>query len=268
MKFTQYLLVCPAIALVVQLCAAQEAKGCKDSPLITRFPGSVITYCEDKQDDVVTMSLPGSSKKIEGEIHKVTYRYPKASSKQEVIRNMRTALQQAGYTIDWDTGTSGDLTAHMGKTWIYEGISVNGDYQQTIAVEIALTQEVVATAAALTSGLAATGHTVVNRILFDTAKADVKPESAAALEEVVKLLKEDPKLKVFVVGHTDNVGATPANLDLSRRRAAAVVQILTAKYAVAADRLQSYGAGPYAPRASNDTEDGPTLNRRVELVKQ
>jgi outer membrane protein OmpA-like peptidoglycan-associated protein len=110
---------------------------------------------------------------------------------------------------------------------------------------------------------------VVNGILFDTGKAEVKPESAAALNEVVKLLQQDAKLKVYVVGHTDTVGALAANLDLSRRRALAVVQVLTsAPYSVAADRLQAFGAGPYAPLASNDSEEGRTLNRRVELVKQ
>jgi outer membrane protein OmpA-like peptidoglycan-associated protein len=127
---------------------------------------------------------------------------------------------------------------------------------------------VATTADALSSGLAATGHSVVNGILFDTGKAEVKPESAAALQEVVKLLKQNAKLKVYVVGHTDNVGALAANMDLSRRRAAAVVQTLTAQYGVAADRLQAYGDGPYAPLASNDSDDGRALNRRVELVKQ
>jgi len=57
-------------------------------------------------------------------------------------------------------------------------------------------------------------------------------------------------------------------VDLSKRRAAAVVQALTSQYGVAADRLAPYGDGPYAPVASNDTEDGRALNRRVELVKQ
>jgi OOP family OmpA-OmpF porin len=71
-----------------------------------------------------------------------------------------------------------------------------------------------------------------------------------------------------VVGHTDNVGPVGVNLGLSKRRAAAVVQVLTTKYAVAADRLQAFGNGPYAPIASNDSETGRSQNRRVELVKQ
>jgi outer membrane protein OmpA-like peptidoglycan-associated protein len=57
-------------------------------------------------------------------------------------------------------------------------------------------------------------------------------------------------------------------MDLSKRRAAAVVLVLTTKYGVSAGQLQSYGDGPYAPVASNDSADGRALNRRVELVKQ
>lgn len=64
------------------------------------------------------------------------------------------------------------------------------------------------------------------------------------------------------------MGTLASNVDLSKRRAAAVVQMLSTKYGVAADRLQSFGAGPYLPLASNDNEAGRTLNRRVELVKQ
>jgi len=96
----------------------------------------------------------------------------------------------------------------------------------------------------------------------------VKAESTPALDEVANLLKSDPKLKLYVVGHTDNVGVLASNMDLSKRRAAAVVQLLITKYGVAADRLSPYGDGPYAPLVSNDTEDGRTTNRRVELVKQ
>jgi outer membrane protein OmpA-like peptidoglycan-associated protein len=68
------------------------------------------------------------------------------------------------------------------------------------------------------------------------------------------------------VGHTDNQGKPDYNLDLSRRRAANVVQELTTKNGVAANRLDAFGAGLYAPIASNATEEGRAQNRRVELV--
>ena len=181
----------------------------------------------------------------------------------QVERNITTAFRNAGYTID---GGNCCFTVHMGKTWIDVEVG-GGNYKLYTVIETALTQDVVATAANL-SGIASTGHTVVNGILFDTGKADVKPESDPALQEVAKMLKSDPRLKVYVVGHTDNVGGLAANMDLSKRRAAAVVLALTTKYGVSAGQLQSYGDGPYAPVASNDSADGRALNRRVELVKQ
>ncbi len=264
-----------ACSLLLAACAClaqdpKDAQGCKDSPILSRFPGSVIDSCDDKADDVFsfTMGSGKPNKKIEGELHRVHYNYPKTASKAQVVRNLNTALRKAGWTFDYDSGDYGDFTVHMGKTWFMVEISGGGGIQETTVIETELKQEVVANAAELATGLNGNGHIIVNGILFDTGKADVKPESAPALEEVVKMLKQDPKVKVYVVGHTDNVGALAANLDLSRRRAASVVQMLTSKYAVAADRLAPYGDGPYAPIASNDTEDGRTLNRRVELVKQ
>ncbi|PSH03239.1 MAG: hypothetical protein CXZ00_13390 [Acidobacteria bacterium] len=120
----------------------------------------------------------------------------------------------------------------------------------------------------LASEINRTGRVSVYGIHFDTAKANIKPESDATLKEVAKLLQDDPKLKLYVVGHTDNQGAISFNMDLSRRRAEAVVSALASKYGVATGRLRAFGSGPYDPVASNDSEDGRAKNRRVELVKQ
>ena len=208
------------------------------------------------------------TKNIAGDYTQVQYNYPKTASKTQVVHNLNNALRSAGYAFDYDSGEYGDFTVHLGKTWIMIETSGGGWYKETIVVTKAMTQEVVATAAALGNSLTTTGHVVANGILFDTAKADVKPESDPALQQIVDLLKQDPSLKLYVVGHTDNVGVLASNLDLSRRRAAAVIEVLTTKYAIAPTRLQPFGDGPYAPITSNDTEDGRTLNRRVELVKQ
>jgi OmpA-OmpF porin, OOP family len=261
--------VCFAILITVQVATAQDKKGCQDSPLISRFPGSVISDCKDSADDTFAFSMPGAgSKKVEGEFHYLEYRSPKTASNAQLARNLSTALRTAGYTIVFESQYHDKLVGHMGKTWIQLEVSSNGEIWENIVKEIALTQDVVANAAEMSSSLTTSGHSVVNGILFDTGKADIKPESAPAMEEVVKLLKENAAMKVYVVGHTDNVGALAGNVDLSKRRAAAVVQMLTAKYGVAADRLLSFGNGPYAPLASNDNEAGRTMNRRVELVKQ
>jgi outer membrane protein OmpA-like peptidoglycan-associated protein len=82
------------------------------------------------------------------------------------------------------------------------------------------------------------------------------------------LLKSNASLKLYVVGHTDNVGNLESNMILSTERAIAVAKTLFQNYGIAKDRLEAYGVGSLAPVASNDTEEGKAKNRRVELVKQ
>lgn len=116
--------------------------------------------------------------------------------------------------------------------------------------------------------LDASGKVAVYGILFDTNKADIKPESKASLEQIGSLLKQQTRLKLHVVGHTDNVGTLPANIDLSKRRAEAVVAALASTYGIARDRLTANGVASLAPVASNGDEAGRAKNRRVELVLQ
>jgi outer membrane protein OmpA-like peptidoglycan-associated protein len=123
-------------------------------------------------------------------------------------------------------------------------------------------------AAAMAKDISATGHIALYGIYFDTDKSDLKPESQPTLQEIAKLLKQDASLKLYIVGHTDNVGAFDYNIALSERRAAAVVRELTTKHGVAAARLKSAGVGVLSPVAPNDSEQGRAKNRRVELVKQ
>jgi outer membrane protein OmpA-like peptidoglycan-associated protein len=108
----------------------------------------------------------------------------------------------------------------------------------------------------------------IYEIFFDTDRADVKTESTPTLDEIAKLLGENPSMKLWVVGHTDAQGALAHNMDLSKRRAESVVKILTAKYKVAAARIGPSGVGPLAPVATNKTDEGRAKNRRVELVEQ
>jgi outer membrane protein OmpA-like peptidoglycan-associated protein len=122
-------------------------------------------------------------------------------------------------------------------------------------------------AAEMSKSLAANGKVALYGIYFDTDKDTLQPASAPTLAEIAKLLAADPRLQLRVVGHTDNQGQASYNLDLSRRRAAAVVRELTAKHGIAPARLDSFGCGLYAPVAPNDTEEGRAKNRRVELVK-
>ena len=129
------------------------------------------------------------------------------------------------------------------------------------------TNMVTVSAGEMATGIATTGSVALYGILFDFNSATVKPESMPTLEEIAKLLKGDPTLRLLVVGHTDNVGTFDFNKDLSQRRAAAVVQTLTSKFTVDPKRLTPFGVSFASPVASNKTEDGRAKNRRVQLVE-
>ncbi|MBB5209087.1 OmpA family protein [Chiayiivirga flava] len=117
------------------------------------------------------------------------------------------------------------------------------------------------------STLADAGRISLYGVFFDTDRDVVKPDSARTIAEIARLLQADPALRVAVVGHTDAQGSAEHNLDLSERRARAVVRALTAQHGIAAGRLQARGAGMAEPVASNDDEQGRARNRRVELVR-
>ena len=126
---------------------------------------------------------------------------------------------------------------------------------------------VTVSAAEMQSAIASTGRIALYGIFFDFDKADIKPESKPALDEIAKLLADSPDLRVLIVGHTDNVGKFDYNIKLSERRAKAVVEALKRDYGVDGGRLRPAGVGMMAPTATNDTDDGRAKNRRVELVK-
>ena len=119
----------------------------------------------------------------------------------------------------------------------------------------------------MSRSLAESGKVILYGIYFDTNQDKLRSDSEPMLKEIAALLTKDPHLNIRVVGHTDNQGKPDYNLDLSRRRAATVVQELVSKYAIANARLDSFGCGLYAPVASNESEEGRAKNRRVELVK-
>jgi outer membrane protein OmpA-like peptidoglycan-associated protein len=104
-------------------------------------------------------------------------------------------------------------------------------------------------------------------IYFDFASDRLKPESTPVLDEIAGVLKDNPDWKLTVNGHTDNVGGDAYNLDLSKRRAAAVKQALVTRYQVAPDRLSTDGVGATRPVDTNDTLAGRARNRRVELTR-
>ena len=137
------------------------------------------------------------------------------------------------------------------EVWV-EAERGNGAIWLRIVEKKGMDQHIVADAAALGGDIRTTGHVAVFGIFFDTNRSEVKPDSKPALEEIARLLKQDPAMRLKVVGHTDMTGALDANMKLSQARAEAVVQALVSQYGIAATRLKGYGVGPLAPVATNE----------------
>jgi OmpA-OmpF porin, OOP family len=253
----------------------QDIKGSKDHPLLSRMPDFRIT--EYKEAEFATFRFIGADKKpvnIEG--HKYYYQYNLNSGSSEpgelkIRRNIQNAIKKIGGKVVFDDDfnkTSTMVVQKDGKeTWV-EVRSYNNMYRLNFVEREIMKQEVVANAEAMGNDINSTGHVSVYGIFFDSGKAEIKPESDTAIEEISKLLKNIESLKLYVVGHTDNVGTIEANMKLSKDRADAVVNTLVSKYGIPAARLKSYGVASLVPVASNDSEEGRTKNRRVELVKQ
>ncbi len=117
------------------------------------------------------------------------------------------------------------------------------------------------------SGIEKTGRVAIYGINFDFDRADIRPDSEPTLDEIAAVLKQNPELKIYIVGHADIVGDYQYNIKLSKERAQAVVDALISRYGIASDRLSAYGLGQVAPISTNDTDEGRSKNRRVELVK-
>ena len=110
------------------------------------------------------------------------------------------------------------------------------------------------------------GKLILDGILFDTGKATLKQSSFSVIEMVGEYLNKNPKARIYIVGHTDDVGSLDTNLQLSEDRAGAVVSALMNNYGDFGTRLTPLGVGPACPVATNETEEGRMKNRRVEIV--
>ncbi len=254
-----------------------------------------------------TAESDGKQETLEGRVTTIRYIAPEGRSTLEVYRNYEDALQQAGFEILFACAGAAcgrhftnvykdrprDYLLRKGEDRrflaarapgaeadVYVALFVNHHTTlkefagrpivqlDVIEIEPLDAGKVTVDAEALAKGLGENGHVAVYGLYFDVDEALVKPESKPALDEIARLLAQEADLKLYVVGHTDHTGPLAHNVDLSQRRAEAVVERLVADYGVAADRLAPVGVGPVAPVASNRTEAGRSLNRRVELTAQ
>lgn len=163
------------------------------------------------------------------------------------------------YVIEYQDGYDPNFSPQKGQAM------VRLDAVQVGALEDRM---VPASAADISKDFEVDGKAALYGILFDFDKATIKPESRPALDEIAKFLQQNPAQKVYLIGHTDSVGGFDFNMQLSKARAAAVVDDLSRTYHLETSRMMSSGVGLQAPVASNATQEGRARNRRVEMVPQ
>lgn len=263
--------------------ALQDDPICKDHPLFSRMPHFFLTSvanCQEIAFDSHRFSMNKNEQvSIEGRKLDLTYRFdtdlkqPHPSPLQ-IARNYTNAIERIGgkvlVSFDNDYRTTVMRVSKDNKEiWAQVEAQNEGAMINLVIVEKEkMKQDVVANAEALASDLKATGKVAVYGIYFDTGKAEIKPESDAAMTEIAKLIKQEKNLKIHIVGHTDNTGNFDANMKLSQARAEAVMKALISRHKIDAGRLNAHGVSSLAPVATNTSEDGKAKNRRVELVAQ
>lgn len=117
-------------------------------------------------------------------------------------------------------------------------------------------------AAALSSG----GVVVLDGVVFASGQANLENAQAPALQDLADWMTANPTQKVTITGHTDSSGQAAANLALSLARASALRDVLVTQYQIASARIAAIGAGDTVPLDANDTAEGRTKNRRVEVT--
>ena len=271
---------------------ASEAKDYDNYELIY----SPMDYREAKLDDDVSGYIPAKLEEITGSIKRYVYDYRAQDSALDVVRGFEKKAQQAGFELVnlCDRELCGDTVAW--KLYMSDRISQNGQnvyYRLARAtgsagnyVYVALFVEDVngkprsvvhvvdtsvqrkhesLSAEELRQKVLATGSVELGGIFFESGKSDILPTSREALLEIKRSLTNNAS-NYYVVGHADDSGSAAVNDRLSLQRAQAVIRYLQNELNSDVSHVEARGVGALAPKASNATEEGRRLNRRVELV--
>lgn len=271
-KFTASLVFAILILTSVSFAQETDKEGSQDHPLLSRIPNYYISDQTIKDFDSYTSPYLDKDNVWEGKLTQINYSRKEGTKELsfiQIIRNYENSVKKLGGKILLSETRilNAKIEKNKGVTYIsVEAFNDGRDYTLIIVENKPMEDEVTIDAAALNQGISETGKIAVYGIYFDSGKSVIKPESKSTIDEIVKMLKQNPKLKIFVVGHTDSDGSLESNVKLSSDRAAAVVKALT-ENGISATRLKSYGVGPCCPVESNHTEEGKAKNRRVELVE-
>jgi OmpA-OmpF porin, OOP family len=273
-----------------------NVRGAQEYQLFKYYPEARVSEYKATNFDSIKMLTacragernPATFEDIEGRVVKYTYEHNPDTSGLEILRNYQNVLAAKGFeTIIagkvatypgalLNNGSANDLFGFWrwqepGKGMIYVHFftyAAGGTSWIEIVETKAKEQKPQGNAAAMLDALQKTGRVAVYGIHFDTAKATIKPDSDAVLQQGLALLTQNAALKVAIEGHTDNAGAPSFdNKHLSENRAGAVKFWLVG-HGVDAGRLDTAGFGDAKPVADNATENARAKNRRVELVRE
>lgn len=318
------ILLTAACLLPVCLMGQEDVPGSQDHPLLTRYPGSNISwYLTEKymEYDLATGPLAGyrfikEREKHAGQVYRIHYEIEAPADKVsvgEVYADYLSAFNDAGITVinkaldpkpndfggsQWiGVALSSQRPAHSSASKLFAGTSTGGkkfalmgrvdrpDGPTYVAIygerhsseNINYLVDIIETKGAevglvsldpdyLGKELDARGSVSIYGIEFDFDSATLKPESDKVIEQIAALLGARPQVQLYVVGHTDMTGSLEYNRKLSAERATAVVERLEQRFEIEQGRLEPSGVAFLAPKATNATDDGRALNRRVELV--
>lgn len=254
--------------------AAQAWAATAEYPLFTRLDGYVFDAkaSRDVEFGSYRFKIGKTSKEtqtVEG--RKISLRYKIAKGQTTpgqlyIVRNFAQAAQQAGGEVLNESRGSVVLRVQQDQKdiWAYVSVPPNGNsYHIEIIEKAALRQEVKVNP--VLDAIDRTGKAVVY-IRFATASSRIEADSQPVLDDILAMLQQRPDLKLSIEGHTDSDGGAASNQTLSEQRAKAVQDALTAR-GIAPSRLRSKGFGMSQPLAGNDSAEGKSKNRRVELVR-
>lgn len=238
---------------------------------------------------------------VEGAFTRILYRVPVGRSSLEVLRNYEQALSERGFTALFRCEREACGGRHFNhavtremalreqqkeQQYVLARLSrAEGDVLAAVyvvqnaaghsLVQLEVLEQkpmesrmVVIEAPAMQRELSERGRVAIYGVLFDHDSERLRPDSQPQLQQIAALLREQPRLRALLVGHTDASGRPEYNRELSLRRARSVVAALVGEHGIAAERLLAEGVGMAAPVASNSTQQGRALNRRVELVER
>jgi outer membrane protein OmpA-like peptidoglycan-associated protein/tetratricopeptide (TPR) repeat protein len=241
-----------------------------EGSLVVAADGKTAYYSSDRYDtkgglDIYTFQLrkdlrPLTTLWVKGQVSDVKTRKGLPSTVELTDVNSRELVSR----LQTDEDGNYLVTLPVGREYAFN-VNRKGYlfYSENYNIGEAVTDSVFEANIAL-QPIEANAHIVLKNVFFDTRKSELKPASVTELDNVVRLMNENPSIKILISGYTDNIGTPADNLALSKSRAIAVVNYLLLK-GVKNERLSFKGNGESNAVADNKTETGRAINRRTEL---